>query len=149
MSQSIALMFKEGHEYMKTWPMEKQLYALFPECRVVAATRFSMKYMPPLAVISGATLVNTYGVEFIPQAIAVAAFFMSLPMQGLLWLGHRSQQVLPPAMRAWYQEVQLKMRQQGCAVGIQKHSKPRYKELARLLKTAFDELDRVFTKQWF
>lgn len=148
MPQPLSVMFKEGHEYMNTWPMEKQLYAMFPECRVVAATRFSMKIMPPLAVLSAAGLINFYGYQYAPQAIAVGAFFVSLPMQGLLWLGHRSQQSLPPATRAWYQQIHEKMRSQGCALS-QVKAKPSYKELAQLLKTAFDELDRVFTKRWF
>ena len=148
MSLSLATMLKDGQHYMRTWPMEKELYALFPECRVIAATRFSVKAMPPLAVLSVALLINTYGIAYLPQAIAIGAFFLSLPMQGLLWLGHRSNQVLPPSVRHWYQEIYHKMQLQGCALQ-ESRAKPRYRELARLLRTAFDELDRVFTKQWF
>lgn len=148
MSQSIGTMFKDGQDYMKTWPMQKELYSLFPECRVIAATKFSVTIMPPLAVLSAAAMVNAYGYEHAPQAIAIAAFFISLPMQGLLWLGYRSNQMLPPALRSWYQEIHQKMRQSGCSLN-QPVARPKYKELARLLKTAFEELDRVFTKQWF
>ena len=148
MSQQIASMFREGHEYMQVWPVKKELYAIFPECRVIAATRFAMKVMPGLGVISAAALLNVYGVEFLPQALAIAAFFLSLPLQGLLWLGHRSNQTLPPGMRQWYQEIHQKMVMQGCRLQAAK-TRPRYKELARLLKTAFEELDKVFTKQWF
>lgn len=128
--------------------MKKELYALFPECRVIAATRFSFKVMPPLAVITAAMFVNHYGYVFLPQAIAMAALMLSLPLQGMLWLGHRSNQLLPPSVRNWYLDVHHKMQMQGCALQAAK-SKPRYKELARLLRTAFDELDRVFTRQWF
>lgn len=148
MAQSFTGMFRDGHDYMKTWPMEKQLYSLFPECRVIAATKFAVSVMPPIAVLSAAAMVNTYGYEFAPQAIAVGAFFISLPMQGLMWLGYRSNQSLPPAIQAWYQEIHAKMRNKGCSVH-RLTAKPTYKELASLLKTAFDELDRVFTKQWF
>ena len=49
MAQSVTTMLKDGQEYMKTWPLRKELYALFPDCRVVAATRFAIKVMPPLA----------------------------------------------------------------------------------------------------
>ena len=148
MSHSIASMFREGQQYMETWPSQKELYAIFPECRVIAATRFSLRVMPALGVISAAALINQYGSDFLPQALAIAAFFLSLPMQGLLWLGHRSNQLLPPGMRQWYQEIHQKMVMQGCSLQAAK-TRPRYKELAGLLKTAFDELDRVFTKQWF
>merc|ERR1712227_403965 len=30
------------------------------------------------------------------------------PMQGLLWLGHRSDQYLPPQLKSWYQEIHSK-----------------------------------------
>lgn len=148
MSQSISSMLMNGKRYMQTWPMQKELYPLFPECRVIAATQFSLKVIPPLAVISAMLLLNTYGIEYLPQAIAVAAFFVSLPVQGLIWLGHRSNQRLPPAVRSWYQQIHHKMQVQGCALQ-QPATRPKYMELAYLLKTAFDELDKVFTRQWF
>jgi uncharacterized membrane protein YfbV (UPF0208 family) len=93
-------------------------------------------------------MLNTFGTDYLPQALAVGAFFLSMPMQGLLWLGKRSNQTLPPQLRHWYQEILTKMRAQGCAVQNPQH-KPRYRELARLLKTAFEDLDKAFTRQWF
>lgn len=148
MSQGVTGIFRDGQTYMKTWPMQKELYALFPECRVISATKFSISVMPPIAVVSAALFINQFGETFIPQAIAIAAFFLSLPLQGLMWLGHRSNQTLPPALKAWYIEIHQKMQQQGVQVTAIK-AKPRYKELASLLKKAFTELDRVFTKRWF
>lgn len=148
MAQSVTTMLKDGQEYMKTWPLKRELYTLFPDCRVVAATRFAVRFMPPVAVLACATMLNTFGTEYLPQALAVGAFFLSMPMQGLLWLGKRSNQTLPPQLRHWYQEILTKMRAQGCAVQNPQH-KPRYRELARLLKTAFEDLDKAFTRQWF
>lgn len=148
MSQPITDMFRDGHNYLKTWPMQKELYSLFPECRVIAATKLSIKVMPPLAVFSTATIINFYGYELAPQAIAIGAFFISLPLQGLMWLGHRSNQTLPPNLRVWYQEIHHKMQVSGCNVSSLK-AKPKYMELASLLKMAFSELDRVFTQKWF
>lgn len=148
MALTIGTMFKDGQQYMHIWPAEKQLTTLFAENRVIAATKLSIKVMPPLAVLSVASVVNFQGVEQLPQALAVGAFFMTLPMQGLLWLGHRANQVLPPALNAWYFEIHHKMQLQGCALQSPK-AKPKYMELAQLLKTAFDELDKAFTKRWF
>lgn len=148
MSQSITSMFRDGQHYMRIWPMKKELYTLFPECRIVSATKFSIKIMPPLAVVSAASMLNMYGYDYLPQAIAIFAFFLSIPLQGLLWLGHRSNQLLPPSMKSWYQEIHHKMQLQGCALRSVE-AKPKYRELALLLKTAFEELDKVFTKQWF
>lgn len=147
MAQSITSLFRDGQNYMSEWPMEPELYAVFPECRVIAATRLSLKLMPPLAVVTAALLINVQGIEFLPQAIAVFAFFLSLPMQGLLWLGFRSNQLLSPSMKSWYREIHQKLRAQGCQVQAAKTS-PRYRELARVLNTAFSELDRVFTHNW-
>ena len=148
MAQTIGAMIKDGQHYMKMWPRQKQLYSLFPDGRIVAATDFSIKYIPPVAVLASASLINVHGYEYAPQAIAIAAFFLSIPLQGLMWLGHRSNQTLPPAIRHWYREIHGKMREQGCQLQSAK-ARPKYRELASLLKTAFDELDKVFTRQWF
>lgn len=148
MAQSVVSMFRDGQDYMNTWPVKKELYAYFPECRIISATRFALKAMPPMAVLACAALLNTFGSDYLPQAIAIGAFFLSLPMQGLLWLGHRSNQLLPPQLKSWYQDIHGKMRAQGCQVQAVK-SRPHYKELASLLKTAFDDLDKVFTRNWF
>lgn len=148
MSQSVMTLLKDGQQYMKTWPVKKELYTYFPECRVISATKFAIKTMPPAAILSCALLLQHLGSDYLPQTIAIGAFFLSLPMQGLLWLGHRSDQYLPPQLKSWYQDIHAKMRSQGCNVSSAK-AKPKYRELAQLLKTAFNDLDSVFTKQWF
>jgi uncharacterized membrane protein YfbV (UPF0208 family) len=141
-------MVKDGQQYMQTWPMQQELYGMFPECRIIAATKLSIKVMPALAVLTVAALINLQGADKLPQTLAIGAFFLSLPMQGLMWLGHRSNQCLPPSLNSWYLDIHHKMQMQGCALQAPKN-KPQYKELARLLKTAFDELDKAFTKRWF
>ncbi len=107
MSQSVITMLKDGQHYMKTWPVKKELYAYFPECRVVAATRFAIKTMPPAAILSCALLLQNMGTDYIPQTITIGAFFLSIPLQGLLWLGHRSNQYLPPQLNSRYSKPLL------------------------------------------
>ncbi|MCV6575485.1 MAG: DUF412 domain-containing protein [Cohaesibacter sp.] len=148
MAKDIGYLFREGQAYSQTWPVKRELYALFPECRVIAATRFANKVMPPLAILTAAVYINFYGLDFLPQALTMAFFFISLPMQGLLWLGYRANQPLPPSTQSWYRDIHHKMQMQGCRVHAVK-GRPRYKELAQLLKTAFDEMDKAFTRQWF
>lgn len=148
MSQSIASLLRDGQTYMKDWPMKKELNAVFPEARVISATQFSLRWMPPTALICAYVMVQVNGMDYLPQAIALAAFFLSMPLQGLLWLGYRSNQALPPSIRAWYQEIRMKMREHGYDIAVSK-GQPRYKELALLLKKAFKELDQTFTRQWF
>ena len=128
--------------------MQKQLYGLFPECRIIAATKFGFKVMPALAVLTVAMQLYFIGTSQLPQALTLGVFFLSLPVQGLMWLGFRSQKVLSPAMKAWYQDIYVKMQQQGCALEGQK-AQPRFQELASLLRTAFSELDKAFTKHLF
>jgi uncharacterized membrane protein YfbV (UPF0208 family) len=148
LAQTILAMVKDGQQYMQTWPMQHQLYGMFPECRVISATKFSIKVMPALAVLTVVALINLQGYDQLPQALATGVFFLSLPLQGLMWLGHRSNQSLSPALKSWYLDIHHKMQIQGCALQSAK-ANPDYKELARLLKTAFDELDKAFTKRWF
>lgn len=133
---------------MRIWPMQKQLYALFPECRIIAATKFGMKVMPAVAVIVVAIQLQYLGTEVLAQSFTMGLFFLSLPIQGILWLGHRSEQELPPQISSWYKDIHAKMLQQGCHLQRQK-AKPTFKELAVLLRTAFKELDKAFTKNLF
>ena len=38
-----------GLDYMRTWPQEKVLGAMFPEPRVIAAVTLALKVLPGLA----------------------------------------------------------------------------------------------------
>ncbi len=139
---------KSGQEYMRLWPMQKQLYSLFPECRIIAATMFALKVMPAIAVIVVSIQLHFLGSDALLQAIAMGMFFLSLPVQGLIWLGHRSEQELPPAISSWYKGIYAKMQTQGCQLH-RLSPKPKFIELALLLRTAFKELDKAFTKNLF
>lgn len=44
--------FQRGQHYMKTWPSDKRLAPVFPENRVARATRFAIRFMPPLAIFT-------------------------------------------------------------------------------------------------
>nr|WP_297821640.1 DUF412 family protein [uncultured Paraglaciecola sp.] len=43
---------------------------MFPECRVISATKFSIKVMPALAVLTVAALINLQGVERVASSIS-------------------------------------------------------------------------------
>ena len=148
MLNQLTTYLKSGQEYMRIWPMQKQLYALFPECRIMSATKFGMKIMPALAVFVVAIQLQYLGTDALAQALTMGIFFISMPVQGLLWLGHRSEQELPPLINGWYKDIYAKMQIQGCQLQHQS-AKPTFKELAVLLRTAFKELDKAFTKNLF
>ena len=43
---------RDGQKYMGTWPMRKELSLLFPEQRIIKATKFAITVMPAVAAIS-------------------------------------------------------------------------------------------------
>uniref|UniRef100_UPI00289B2F17 terminus macrodomain insulation protein YfbV n=1 Tax=Atlantibacter hermannii TaxID=565 RepID=UPI00289B2F17 len=92
-------LFRRGQHYAKTWPMEKRLAPMFVENRSIRATRFAIRFMPPVAVFT-LTWQIALGGQLGP-AVATALFAISLPMQGLWWLGKRSVTKLPPYKLHW------------------------------------------------
>ena len=130
---------------MKTWPMVRQLGFHFPEYRVVRATQIAINVMPILAVMAATGQLYFYGWAYLPQAITVALFFLSLPLQGILWLGWRSCHPLPLSLLEWGNGLSSKL----TAMGV--HCRPlganaRYLDLAVLLNIAFKRLDHSYWK---
>ncbi|ELL4667038.1 DUF412 domain-containing protein [Vibrio fluvialis] len=139
---------KDGQKYMDTWPMRKELNLLFPEQRIIKATRFGIKVMPAVAAISVLTQMTFHNVQAMPQSIIIALFAISLPLQGIWWLGNRANTQLPPALASWYRELYQKIVETGFALEPIK-SQPRYKELAMVLNRAFRQLDKASLERWF
>ncbi|OOF26950.1 terminus macrodomain insulation protein YfbV [Salinivibrio sp. IB872] len=146
-NKSIWRCLQDGQKYMKEWPMRKELTPVFPENRVIKTTRFAMKVMPAVAAVSVLLQMATYNYQGMPQAMIVALFALSLPLQGLWWLGKRRDTPLPPALAGWYRELHQKITSQGHAMQPLK-SQPRYKELAQALSRAF-KVDRAALERWF
>lgn len=134
---------KDGQRYMKTWPMVRQLGYFFPEYRVVRATQLAIKIMPLLAVIAATGQLYLYGWQFLPQALTLAMFFISLPLQGILWLGWRANHPLPLSILDWGNQLSTKLTSMGVncrPLG----AKACYIDLATLLNLAFKRLDRSY-----
>mgnify|MGYP003642644238 FL=1 len=148
MQKSVMSQLQTGRLYGKKWPMRKELAPLFLEFRVIRATELAITVMPILAMLTLFFQLNYLGSDFLPQAIASALFFISLPLQGLFWLGKRAQTALDPAMQKWYNELYTKMAANGYQTQLSEN-KPRYMELANLLKDMFEKMDRAFTREQF
>nr|WP_231613076.1 terminus macrodomain insulation protein YfbV [Pseudoalteromonas sp. SWXJZ94C] len=146
--KSVMSQVQTGRLYAKKWPMRKELAPLFAEFKVIKATELAITVMPILAMFTLFFQLNYLGSDFLPQAIASALFFISLPLQGLLWLGKRAQTPLEPAMHKWYNELHTKMVANGYQTQLNEN-KPRYLELANLLNDMFDKMDKAFTKEQF
>ncbi|WP_372762492.1 terminus macrodomain insulation protein YfbV [Pseudoalteromonas sp.] len=148
MQKSVISQLQVGRQYAKKWPMRKELAPLFVEFKVIKATELAITVMPILAMLTLFFQLNYLGPDFLPQAIASALFFISLPLQGLLWLGKRSQTPLAPPMQRWYNELYTKMLANGYQIPLTE-KKPRYAELAELLNDMFNKMDKAFTQQQF
>ncbi|EOU2461567.1 terminus macrodomain insulation protein YfbV [Vibrio navarrensis] len=144
----LAHSLRDGQKYMDIWPMRKELNAIFPDQRIIKATRFGVKVMPAIAAISLLTQMAFDNYQALPQAIVVALFALSMPLQGMWWLGNRSNTQLPPALASWYRELHQKIVETGFALEPLK-SRPRYKELAQILNRAFRQLDKSALERWF
>ena len=140
--------FRDGQTYMDVWPERKELAPMFPEQRVIKATKFAVKVMPAVAVISVLTQMAFNNTTGLPQAIIIALFALSMPLQGLWWLGNGANTLLPPALANWYRELYQKIIESGAALEPMK-SQPRYKELANILNKAFKQLDKSALERWF
>ncbi|WP_372430296.1 terminus macrodomain insulation protein YfbV [Vibrio alginolyticus] len=150
MSNKVGLIhsLKDGQNYMEIWPVRKELSAIFPEQRIIKVTRFGIKVMPAVAAISVLTQMAFNNYHALPQSIVVALFAISLPLQGIWWLGARSNTKLPPSLASWYRELHQKIVETGFALEPVK-ARPRYKELAIILNRAFRQLDKSSLERWF
>ncbi len=133
----------KGHFYMKLWPMRKELAAIFPENSIITATKIGIKVMPALAVLSIAMQIQLGSMQQLPVSLALALLFITLPIQGLFWLGKRAGSRLPVALASWYRQLYQDLLREGCELEpAVKH--PRYEELAHVLRNAFNRMDKVF-----
>jgi|TARA_B100001105_G_scaffold250003_1_gene237729 uncharacterized membrane protein YfbV (UPF0208 family) len=148
MQKGVMSQVQTGRQYAKKWPMRQELAPLFAEFRVIKATELAITVMPILAMLTVFMQVNYLGSDYFPQAITIALFFLSLPLQGLLWLGRRAETRLEPAMLSWYTELHSKMKAHGYQSQLTTE-KPRYTDLAQLLKDMFEKMDKAFTKEHF
>ncbi|MGL5290866.1 MAG: terminus macrodomain insulation protein YfbV [Vibrionaceae bacterium] len=135
-----------GDIYRKSWPQRQELAPLFPENRIIYATQFSMHAMPAVAVSSILIQIIFNNHDGLSQAVITALFALSLPLQGLWWLGKRSQTALTPALNQWYQKLHQQLLDSQPQLPARKNN-PKYQELAQILTFAFQKLDKTQIKE--
>lgn len=157
---------KLGRQYLNTWPELPELGRYFADYNAVQSCRFVCKYFPVLALFtfvmqlffssglpSGQGSINL-ALAALPQALVYGLFLLSMPVQALVISGVKADKRLPPSLDSWYKEgiEKAKKNQQNHyekynsgqtvsgAEAIQKLVviKPRYIDLAKLLKLTFD-----------
>lgn len=141
------MLLQAGREYSQVWPVKPELNALFPENKIIQLTRMGFRYLPVLAVLTAFFQLSMLGSGFTGQILAMMLFIISLPLQGWYWLGVRSSASLPPALVSWCRQIRQQMQEQG--VDTQTVTEPRnYLDLARILATAYKQLDKTFMRPW-
>lgn len=138
---------RSGRQYSQLWPCQTELNSVFPENKVIRLTGLGFRFLPVLAVATALLQFHLLGMAFLPQILAMMLFLVTLPFQGLYWLGIRSQTPLPPSIASWFVEIRQKMQQQGIELPVVKQPGS-YFDLARLLKQAYQQLDKAFIKEW-
>lgn len=99
--------FKSGQSYMYICPQDKELAFSFPEIKIIKYIKTATKYLPPVII---ALLVWQY---YMPAQIAVTVitilFAVSLPIQGIFWLGRRAQSPLPLNLIDCYNHIKSQL----------------------------------------
>jgi uncharacterized protein len=134
-----------GSDYLDVWPQERQLAALFPEYRMMSATRLGLRALPALIILSLLVQFQLGDPRYWPGVVASVLFLASLPLQGLYWLGKRADTRLPPTLVNWYRQLYQKIVAAGVPIK-EPVARPCYFELGETLSLAFKQLDKSFIR---
>lgn len=140
--------FQAGQHYIATFPAQKKLNLFLPDYRIIRLVQLSSKVMPAFACFTflWTQYISTIEQDSFVSTIMTAMFALSIPFQGVFWLGRRAKSPLPLSLLEWYESLRLKL------INADKHIAdqliPTYQHFADLLKLAektwgqayFDEL---------
>ncbi|MDP2560222.1 terminus macrodomain insulation protein YfbV [Psychrobium sp. 1_MG-2023] len=136
-------LIEQGRLYQHLWPQQRELSAIFPEGRIIALCKLLQKVAPMIASLSFVVQFLYFGEDVIPRALAMSLLVLSIPYQGLIWLGHRSKQPLSRNLLSWCSEVRTQMINAGMSVKPI-HAKASYMDMAQLLNDAYSKLNKAF-----
>ncbi|OOF49633.1 terminus macrodomain insulation protein YfbV [Rodentibacter trehalosifermentans] len=139
---------KQGQVYLNTWPKEAKLGIIFQENRVIKTTNFAQKTMPLIAVFAVVwqQLYAKQEIIALSTAILTALFALTLPLQGLYWLGKRAQSPLSGQSAVWFYDICERLKKIHEPLPIVQ-DKPTYQHLAEVLKKAELRLARSFWQE--
>lgn len=127
---------RQGERYLQSWPKQRVLNCLFIDSKVTFYTRLAIKTAPAFVILVVALNVLFPAILNWQSTSIFVVFLLGLPVQGLYWLGKRSQQFLPNQLLPWYGAIHKKLsgnRTEQADI----LQRPRYLDLALLLKRAF------------
>ena len=127
---------KQGDRYLQLWPKQRTLNCLFIDSKIVFYTQLLIKLCPAFIVFLLGLQISLPMLFSWPTTATIVLFLVGLPIQGLYWLGKRSQALLPYKLLPWYIAIQQKIsgnnKPQAKLI-----SRPCYTDLAKLLSNAF------------
>ena len=137
-----------GQRYLNTFPNQKKLGLFMPDYHLIRLVKFASRVMPAFACFA---IVWQYFFHYPEQSVLAnasitALFALSIPFQGLFWLGRRERSPLPLSLLKWYEELRQKLISEQHNIADQ--AVPSYQDFANLLHLAektwgsryFDEL---------
>lgn len=124
-------LLKDGQEYMRICPRDEHLKVTFPEIKIIQLTKLGIRFMPPLAIFL--FIWQYYMHAPLIASIITILFALSLPVQGILWLGKRARMPLPLTLLTWFNELKQKLILHHI-LGEKAAIRPTYMELMKLLK---------------
>lgn len=137
-----------GQYYLNTFPNQKKLNLFMPDYRLIRLVKFASRVMPAFACFA---LVWQYFFQdpeqvTLANSAITALFALSIPFQGLYWLGKRAKSPLPVSLLDWYESLRQKLISEQVKINVQ--AVPSYQDFANLLSLAeqtwgqayFDEL---------
>lgn len=137
-----------GQRYLMTYPNQKKLSLFMPDYRLIRLIRFAGKSMPAFACFAliWQYFFNDPDQSVLANATLTALFALSIPFQGLFWLGRRAKSPLPLSLLEWYETLRQKLISEQHRIADQ--AVPSYQDFANLLQLAektwgqryFDEL---------
>lgn len=126
-----------GQRYLQTFPNQKKLNLFMPDYRLIRLVKLSTKAMPAFAcfAICWQYFFPDPEQSALASSLLTALFALSIPLQGLFWLGKRAKSHLPLPLLEWYESLRQKLNSER-AEKIADQTIPSYQDFANLLQLA-------------
>lgn len=141
-------LLQAGQRYLQTLPNQKKLALFMPDYQWIRWVKFASRFMPAFAcfAVLWQYFFSDPAQSILANAIITALFALSIPFQGLFWLGKRAKSPLSLSLLDWYENLRQRLANENVKIEVQ--AVPSYQDFANLLNAAektwgnkyFDEL---------
>lgn len=140
---NLVKIFKSGQTYMSICPQDRALAYSFPELKIINYIKTATKFLPPLIV--GLIVWQYYMNAQIAVTSITILFALSLPIQGIFWLGKRSQSPLPLNLVDCYNHIRTQLISKNVLANSKKNdNKLTFEDFMNLLNLAKIHLGSYF-----